>query len=142
MRICIDSNQFIFGISGTDAASERLLLLLPLWEVVIPHLVVNEVTRNLRPSEVKTLHLLLQKSPTTTVIHEAVPRNLVEKYLSLGLREKGDAFIGAFAEWQRATHLISDNRHFLVELHTTAIEVVTPEVFCNVIPQTFKYKSC
>jgi len=23
MRICIDSNQFIFGISGTDPASEK-----------------------------------------------------------------------------------------------------------------------
>ena len=129
MRICIDSNQFIFGLSGTDAASERLLLWLPLWEVVIPRLVISEVTRNLHSSEVRALHLLLQCSSTIVVIDEAVPRNLVEKYLALGLREKGDAFIGAFTEWQRASYLISDNRHFLVELRTNAFEVVTPEVF-------------
>lgn len=29
MRICIDSNQFIFGISGSDMASETLMKLLP-----------------------------------------------------------------------------------------------------------------
>ncbi len=30
MRICIDSNQFIFGIAGTDPAAETLMLLLHL----------------------------------------------------------------------------------------------------------------
>lgn len=129
MRICIDSNQFIFGISGTDAASERLLLLLPRLEVVIPHIVVTEVTRNLSAPEVKALHTLLQRASNVTIIYESTPRSLVNKYIELGLREKGDAFIGAFAEWQQATYLISDNRHFLVELRTKAFEVVTPEVF-------------
>ena len=28
MRICIDSNQFIFGIEGSDSASEELMMLL------------------------------------------------------------------------------------------------------------------
>jgi hypothetical protein len=51
MRICIDSNQFIFGIAGTDAASETIMLLLPHLEVVIPRLVLHEVTRNLNTSE-------------------------------------------------------------------------------------------
>lgn len=129
MRICIDSNQFIFGITGTDAASERLLLLLPHLEVVLPRLVLNEVTRNLSEPEVKTLYRLLNQAPGVTLISEPVPAPLVAKYIALGLREKGDAFIGAFAEWQGATYLISDNRHFLAELRTGVFKVLDPEAF-------------
>jgi predicted nucleic acid-binding protein len=55
MRICIDSNQFIFGLSGSDAASETVLKLLPRLEVVIPRLVLKEVTRNLNQAQVCTL---------------------------------------------------------------------------------------
>lgn len=106
MRICIDSNQFIFGIAGTDAAAERVLLLLPHLEVVIPHLVVQEVTRNLNASEVNALYILFNKAPRLTIINEPVPAPLVTKHIALGLREKGDAFIGAFVEWQEAHHLI------------------------------------
>lgn len=29
MRVCIDSNQFIFGIAGTDPAAEMVLNLVP-----------------------------------------------------------------------------------------------------------------
>jgi len=29
MRICIDSNKFIFGIEGSDPAAEELMMLLP-----------------------------------------------------------------------------------------------------------------
>lgn len=42
MRICIDSNQFIFGLSGSDVASETVLKLLPRLEVVIPRLIIKE----------------------------------------------------------------------------------------------------
>ncbi len=129
MRICIDSNQFIFGLAGTDAASEQLLLLLPGLDVVIPRLVMNEVTRNLNDLDVKTLYTLLDKAPQVMIIDTPVPDELVVKYIGLGLREKGDAFIGAFAEWQQVTYLISDNRHFLSQLQGAAFVVVTPERF-------------
>jgi hypothetical protein len=129
MRICIDSNQFIFGISGTDAAAEALMLLLPRLDVVLPRLVVNEVTRNLTDPDVKSLYSLLSRAPQLVIIDEPVPAKLVAQYIALGLREKGDAFIGAFAEWQRAEYLISDNRHFLAELRGAAFEVASPEEF-------------
>lgn len=129
MRICIDSNQFIFGITGTDSAAERVLLLLPQLEVLVPRIVLIEVTRNLRPREVTALYTLLNKAPKFRIIDEPVPRSLVFKYIDLGLREKGDAFIGAFAEWQQADYLISENRHFLAELETTAFRVLTPTAF-------------
>jgi hypothetical protein len=76
MRICIDSNQFIFGIAGTDAAAERLLLLLPRLEVVLPRLVLNEVTGNLSEPEVKTLYRLLSQAPGVIIIDEPVPAPL------------------------------------------------------------------
>jgi predicted nucleic acid-binding protein len=129
MRICIDSNQFIFGITGSDSTSETLMLLLPHLEVVVPRLLINEVTRNLSAPEVKSFYSLLGKAPHIFIIDEPVPANLVTKYVANGLRAKGDAFIGAFSEWQQAQYLISDNRHFLSELKVAAFEVVSPKDF-------------
>jgi hypothetical protein len=54
---------------------------------------------------------------------------LLNKYVALGLRAKGDAFIGAFAEWQQVKYLISDNRHFLRQLQTDAYQVLDPLTF-------------
>ena len=131
MRICIDSNQFIFGISGTDPASETLLLLLPNLEVVLPRLVMKEVTRNLNDAQAKAFHALLSKAPRVKVIDEPVPAVLVAKYVDLGLPEKADALIGAFVEWQGARVLISDNRHFLSDLVGAAFEVLCPDEFIH-----------
>ncbi len=62
MRICIDSNQFIFGIGGADPASENVMSLMPILEVVIPRLVIKEVCRNLTESQTKALYSLLNKA--------------------------------------------------------------------------------
>jgi predicted nucleic acid-binding protein len=129
MRICIDSNQFIFGLSGADVASETLLKLLPRLEVVIPRLVLKEVTRNLNQAQVKALYALLHQAPHVAIVEDPVPAELVRKYVALGLPEKADAVIGAFAEWQGAKYIISDNRHFLDELKSDAFEVVSPGEF-------------
>lgn len=56
MRICIDSNQFIFGISGTNPSSEELLTLLPQLEIVLPRLVLHEVSRNLSRTQIKSFY--------------------------------------------------------------------------------------
>ena len=98
-------------------------------DVVLPRIVLDEVTRNLREEDVKSLYRLLNSAPRVTIVHEPVPVDLVTKYVDLGLREKGDAFLGAFAEWQQVTHLISDNRHFLSELTDAAFKVVNPQQF-------------
>jgi predicted nucleic acid-binding protein len=129
MRICIDSNQFIFGLSGSDPASETLMRLLPHLEVVIPRLVLKEVTRNLNPTQVKALYALLRQAPHITVVEDPVPAELVRKYVALGLPEKADAVIGAFAEWQGAKYIISDNRHFLEEMQSDVFEVISPDAF-------------
>lgn len=129
MRICIDSNQFIFGIGGTDPASETLMSLLPGLEVVLPRLVIKEVSRNLTESQTKMLFSLMNKASQIKIVEEPVPVEMVHKYIDLVLREKADAFIGAFVEWQEAKYLISDNRHFLSELSEAAFKVLGPEEF-------------
>ena len=58
------------------------------------------------------------------IVDEPIPRELVNQYIHLGLPEKADAFIGAFAEWMQARYLISDNRHFLRDLKTDAFDVL------------------
>jgi len=63
------------------------------------------------------------------VVDEPVPKELVTKYVGLGLSEKADALIGAFVEWIGAKYLISENRHFLEELKTDVFEVLTPAEF-------------
>ncbi len=128
MRICIDSNEFIFGLAGTDPDSETLLRLLPYLDLILPRLIVREVTRNLTEAQVKSFYALLEAA-RIPVIEEPVPVELVDKYVALGLRSKADAFIGAFAEWQGVTILVSDNRHFLAELRTDAFEVLRPGEF-------------
>ena len=129
MRISIDSNQFIFGISGADPAAETLMVMLPRLDVVLPRLVPREVTRNLSESQAKALYTLLSKSPDVRIIDDPVPADLLAKYVRLGLSEKADAFIGAFAEWQGAQFLISDNRHFLSDLVGASFRVLTAYEF-------------
>lgn len=55
----------------------------------------------------------------------------MDHYIELGLREKADAVIGAFAEWMQVRYLISDNRHFLQDLHTDAFSVVDAAEFAS-----------
>ena len=131
MRICIDSCVFIHGLQETDPASVQLLdTISPALILVIPRLVGQEVTRNLiRPEQVRSFYRLFHNRDFAFIIDEPVPRELVDKYVELGLPEKADAFIGAFAEWMEAQYLISDNRHFLRELHTDAFEVLDAETF-------------
>jgi hypothetical protein len=110
MRVCIDSNQFIFGLAGTDPGSEALLLLLPHLELVLPRLIVREVTRNLTEAQVSSFYTLLENA-NIHIVDEPVPASLVSKYVTLGLPMKADALIGAFAEWKGVNFLVSDNRH-------------------------------
>jgi hypothetical protein len=126
MRICIDSCVLIHGLQKTDPAAVQLLdVISPGLVLVVPRLVGQEVTRNLTtPAQVRSFYHLFHNRDFAFIVDEPVPRQLVSKYAQLGLPEKADAFIGAFAEWMEAEYLVSDNRHFLRDLHTDAFEVL------------------
>jgi predicted nucleic acid-binding protein len=129
MRICIDSSVFIPALQGSDPSAVHLIDAISMdLRLVIPRLIASEVSRNLTTREqVSQFYRLFHNSDFAHIVDEPVPRTLVEKYGQLGLPEKADAFIGAFAEWLQVDYLISDNRHFLRELKTDAFTVLTPD---------------
>jgi hypothetical protein len=131
MRICIDSCTLINGLQQTDPAAVRLLDLIGYeLTLVIPRLVGQEVTRNLgSPEQVRSFYHLFQAHDFAFIVDEPVPRALVDTYADLGLPEKADAFIGAFAEWMEVRYLVSDNRHFLRDLRTEAFDVLNAADF-------------
>ncbi len=133
MRICIDSCAFIHGLRESDQAAVRLLNLVgPELILVVPRLVAQEVTRNLyTPEQVRRFYRLFHNRNFAFLVDEPVPRPLVTKYVDLGLPAKADAFIGAFAEWMQAHYLISDNRHFLRDLHVDAFQVLDAAEFVS-----------
>ena len=127
MHICIDSSVFIRGIKTRDATIATIFSLTGV-ELTLstPRLVANEVTRNLISPHETRLFYKLFNHPNSLIIGQPVPSHLVEKYILLGLPAKADAFIGAFAEWQSIDYLISDNRHFLRQLRSSAFTVLAP----------------
>ena len=126
MRICIDSCAFIHALQESDPDAVRLLRLVGNDIIlIIPRLIAQEVTRNLKTSEqVRRFYRLFRVVDFAWIVDEPVPRELVDKYVRLGLPEKADAFIGAFVEWMDMRYLISDNRHFLRQLQTDSFEVL------------------
>ena len=133
MLICIDSCVFIRGLKYTLSDADRLLSLLsPDLPIVIPRLVAIEVTRNLQSTiDQARFYRLFYERPFAMIIDEDLPNVLLASYITKGLRAKGDAYIGAFAEWIQVDYLISDNRHFLRELQTDAYRVASPAEFLN-----------
>ena len=133
MLICIDSCVFIRGLKYTLSDADRLLSLLsPDLPIVIPRLVAIEVTRNLQSTiDQARFYRLFYERPFAMIIDEVLPDDLLAIYVAKGLRAKGDAYIGAFAEWMQVDYLISDNRHFLRELHTDAYQLMSPRDFLN-----------
>jgi hypothetical protein len=99
-------------------------------KLIIPRLIAQEVTRNLSTLEqAKQFYRLFQNYEFAQIIDEPVPSLYVQKYVSLGLPAKADAFIGAFAEWMNVDYLVSENRHFLRELKASAFQVMDTDVF-------------
>lgn len=131
MRICIDSSVFIPALQESGSAAAQLLNLIgPELTLIIPRLVAQEVTRNLNtPEQVRLFYRLFRLYDFAFIVDEPVPRDLVEKYVALGLPGKADAFIGAFAEWMEARYLVSDNRHFLRDLRADAFMVLDAAAF-------------
>ena len=131
MRICIDSCVFINGLTGADPVAMRLLDLVgPDLVVVIPRLIAQEVTRNLQTAkQVQRFYRLFYQRTFAFIVDELTPTALVNEYAGKGLPGKADAFVGAFAEWMQVRYLISNNRHFLRELRTTAFQVLEPAAF-------------
>jgi hypothetical protein len=113
----------------TDADAAALMDLLSELNVVVPRLVILEAARNLsRLAMDKQFFATIRRSNRFQIVDEPIPETLVLKYVALGLPDKADAFIGAFAEWIGVQYLVSDNRHFL-NLSTKAFAILRPGEF-------------
>lgn len=135
MRICIDSCVFIRGIPNPSSDAGRLInLISPSLQVISPRVVAIETTHNLRfVSDVAHFYRLFHERSFARISDEPVPPEILHQYIALGLRAKGDAYIGAFAEWMQVDCLISDNRHFLCDLRTDAYRLLSPGDFLTLI---------
>ncbi len=134
MRICIDSCVFIRGLREPSSDAGQVLALIgPSFQVYIPRLVVKEVTRNLITPDIAQFYRLFIGKEFVHIIDSPTPQKLFRHYATLGLNVKGDAIIGAFAEWMRVDYLISDNRHFLSALRTDAYRLLSPGAFLDIV---------
>ena len=131
MRICIDSCVFIRCLRTADSELDALMECISSGnELLVPRLVTQEVTCNLQtPAQVTRFFHLFSFYKEARIVDDVVPLTLFRKYVDFGLREKGDAYIGAFAEWVAVDYLLSDNRHFLRELQTDAFAILEPKAF-------------
>jgi predicted nucleic acid-binding protein len=126
VRVCLDTNVFIVGLSEPNSAAARLLALLPTLDTIIPRQVARELSRNLTEAQQVLLFGQAAVAGTFRIVDEVPSDALVQAYIARGLPLKGDAIIGAFAEHFKVEVLVSLNRHFL-RLETDAFEVLTPE---------------
>jgi hypothetical protein len=84
------------GIQTSDDTVASILSLLDEGLVLsIPRLVASEVTGNLNTdTHTRLVYRIFHQSEVARIIDEPLPRPLLNKYIALGLRAKGDAFIG------------------------------------------------
>jgi hypothetical protein len=112
--LILDTNEFIFGLTGTKQSSVDLLDHLGALTIVIPAMVVREARANLqhRYQLGKEFFRLVATGKNFTILWIDPPQEIIEKHIALGFAEE-DAAIAAAAEWVGAEFVISENRHFL-----------------------------
>jgi len=125
--LILDSNEYIFGFTDPQSYSAALLKAIKNYTVIVPAIVVREVTSNLAAmsSTLPRMFYGLLNDPSAHMVrfYDEPPEELWLKYLDLDLSEE-DAFIAAIVEWIGAKFLVSENRDFLRRLNTEAFEVV------------------
>ena len=130
MRIVLDTNIWISGLTGTNPFCQMILVNLKRINVVVPDQVREEIERNLSDRAMKQFYRLLLQSDTK-VDFMSVPGNYTAAFEDKGLR-KGDAEIGAFCEWREIAVLVSNNRDFLRGITADhSFVVLSAEAFCQ-----------
>lgn len=130
MRVVLDTNIWISGLTGTNPFCQMILVNLQGFDVVVPDQVREELERNLSDRVMKQLYRLLLQSDTK-VDFALVPGDLVAAFEDKGLK-KGDAEIGAFCAWREIAMLVSNNRDFLRGMTGEhSFNVLSPEKFCQ-----------
>lgn len=133
--LILDSNEYIFGLSGRKASSAQLIDRVHTLRVLVPLLVLREVERNLEMMYGlgSVFFRLIVNQANIDVVWSPPPENLVLAYLERGF-SKEDATIAATAEHVRAEYLISENRHFLQRAGKLPFQVIDAEAALKLLP--------
>jgi putative PIN family toxin of toxin-antitoxin system len=125
VRVCLDSNVLISALGTRGLASDVLRLVLAEHELVVPEVVVNEVTRNL----VKKFDL---PEDTVTAIEQLLRKQiLVPKPPSTGdisVRDAPDAWVLASALAGKAELVVTGDAE-LVAMKSPPLPILTPRAF-------------
>jgi predicted nucleic acid-binding protein len=130
IQISLDTNIWIFGLFGNNMYCIRILDNLARFHTVVSNQIRIELTNNLPKPILNEFYQLVQEA-SVELNYEKVPEIYITMFESMGLK-KGDAIIGAFAEWKKVDKIVSDNRDFLRGLSAGHyFEVMSPQEFCE-----------
>ncbi|OQY48863.1 MAG: hypothetical protein B6242_00900 [Anaerolineaceae bacterium 4572_78] len=130
MRISLDTNVWIFGLVEYNKYCRKILMNLSHFQVIVPIQVLKELNNNLSKEFLDYFYQLVIK-PYVQLDYEKVPDVYITMFESKDLK-KGDAIIGAFAEWRKVDMIVSDNRDFLRGLSEEYyFRVMAPQKFCE-----------
>ncbi len=126
--LMLDSNEYIFGLSGTKASCVQLIDQLDTLHVFVPLMVVREVERNLELmySLSSVFFKLIVNQENIVIVWSPPPEKLVLAYIERGF-SKEDATIAAVAEQVQTEYLISENRHFLQNSAGLPFQIINAE---------------
>jgi len=112
---------------------EELLRGIPEFELFIPEIIRDEVQRNMPRNVLPAFYRFMFSD--AGIIYSSIgdiPVELIDKYIELGLKTE-DALIAAFADWEGVHFIISENRHFYVELKVEKFITCSAEEFLQLL---------
>lgn len=145
MRIVLDTNEYIFGLDtgiGEDASRKLLDTIRVLieecedFQLLVPEIIREEVQRNIPMELAGDFYRLLYSSEK--IKHYSmmdVPVELFEKYRDEEGLKEGDALIAAFAEYENADYVISEDKHIYKNLNIQVFNPVTAEEFLKALEE-------
>lgn len=126
-KVAFDTNVIIFALrpeSGTSHCEILFVERINELEICVPLQVLRELRRNLNDEEMRWVLRTLLRAKSVTWDLAPVPTELVERWESQGAK-KGDAVICAHLDATEVRYLISENRHFLIELSELPFRVLS-----------------
>ena len=135
--LILDSNEYIFGLSGTKLSCQQLIDSLDKLNIFIPLMVLREVERNLRQLYRldNAFFSLINLHPNLSVVWTPPPELLIKRYQARGFPPE-DAAIAATAQEVGVTYLISENRHFLRQVGQLSFEVIAAETALKLLTKS------
>jgi len=127
----LDSNEYIFGFRDKNSYSALLLTKIKFLKLKIPHVIIQEVDRNLSVDLQKKFYQFI--GDHVDVVFEIPPEELLGKYRTEGLKN-ADSLIGAYCEFLDIDFFVSENSHFLVNFHPKAFKVLSASDFLKRFP--------